>query len=467
MRKNNKGYSLVELLITMAIFSIIMIAIILIMRTSLVSYKDGLFETTMQEEAQIVANQVSDLLVDARYITSTGSTNSDGDLTYGFKSAEGIYFTLTFEGNNLWYNGKGNQLLSNQIDSFSISGLNRRGMGDLTIYDNAATVNVGIKYQDRTYAASKEVYFRNNIEDIATEDPTELSNNYDPYSVDGAPISIANVDDPDQDVETVLRYKKVDLSALYNMVYDVKLSTDAAGIFTLDHTADTQISTAFKNAHSSTTFEHWTLSVNDVYTSNLSAPPVSGANYYVEGKDPKGNVKKVLLKLEPVSVVQSAGVFSNHSDGGYIEKNGYPTPIEVKGISINDAIIAGKSVTYTAVIKSNGTSKFTYTDRNVPSINAGYAKEYTNNGSFQNYPDGMNNDGFPICICPDPISGGFELSTKNGEDNGNAANNHHYQFLADANKKNELFITFKVNGTALNEVRFYVTFIGMSLEKYN
>ena len=115
MRKNNKGYSLVELLITMAIFSIIMIAIILIMRTSLVSYKDGLFETTMQEEAQIVANQVSDLLVDARYITSTGSTNSDGDLTYGFKSAEGIYFTLTFEGNNLWYNGKGNQLLSNQI----------------------------------------------------------------------------------------------------------------------------------------------------------------------------------------------------------------------------------------------------------------------------------------------------------------------------------------------------------------
>ena len=43
MKKNNKGYSFVELIITMAIFSIVMLAIILIMRTSLVSYKDGLF----------------------------------------------------------------------------------------------------------------------------------------------------------------------------------------------------------------------------------------------------------------------------------------------------------------------------------------------------------------------------------------------------------------------------------------
>ena len=63
-RLNNKGYSLVELMLTLFIFGIVMVGIALIMRTTTVSYKDGNAEVTMQTEAQIIANQVEELLVD-------------------------------------------------------------------------------------------------------------------------------------------------------------------------------------------------------------------------------------------------------------------------------------------------------------------------------------------------------------------------------------------------------------------
>ena len=64
MKKNNKGYTLVELMLTLLIFSVIMISIIMIMRTTIVSYKNGLTEASVQENAQIAINQISNILVD-------------------------------------------------------------------------------------------------------------------------------------------------------------------------------------------------------------------------------------------------------------------------------------------------------------------------------------------------------------------------------------------------------------------
>ena len=43
--KRDKGYTLIELILTLAVFSIIMLAIIAMMRTTLASYRNGLFET--------------------------------------------------------------------------------------------------------------------------------------------------------------------------------------------------------------------------------------------------------------------------------------------------------------------------------------------------------------------------------------------------------------------------------------
>ena len=92
MRANNKGYSLVELVMTLGCFSIIMLAILLMMRTTIATYKDGLLEAKKQQEAQIVANQVADMIIDA--------TNYGGGAAV--KNAEGVVlssnYTFTTDG---------------------------------------------------------------------------------------------------------------------------------------------------------------------------------------------------------------------------------------------------------------------------------------------------------------------------------------------------------------------------------
>ena len=62
--RNNKGYSLVELLISIAIFSLVMGGIISIMNTTSVFYRGGQQEVRLQEEAQIAINQIEELLID-------------------------------------------------------------------------------------------------------------------------------------------------------------------------------------------------------------------------------------------------------------------------------------------------------------------------------------------------------------------------------------------------------------------
>ena len=83
MNRKEKGYSLIELVVTIAIFSVIMVVLIVIMRTSMVSYREGLFETQMQEEVQITANQVSEFLIDAYSFE-----NQSGD-SYSFTGPDG------------------------------------------------------------------------------------------------------------------------------------------------------------------------------------------------------------------------------------------------------------------------------------------------------------------------------------------------------------------------------------------
>ena len=64
MRTGNKGYTLFELMVSVAIFALIMVGIISLMRTSSIFYMGGQSEVRLQEEAQIALNQIEDLLID-------------------------------------------------------------------------------------------------------------------------------------------------------------------------------------------------------------------------------------------------------------------------------------------------------------------------------------------------------------------------------------------------------------------
>lgn len=65
MRKNNKGLTLVELIIAIAILTIASIAIVSFMVTGTKSYASSSTDINLQYEAQLVTTQIQDLMVDA------------------------------------------------------------------------------------------------------------------------------------------------------------------------------------------------------------------------------------------------------------------------------------------------------------------------------------------------------------------------------------------------------------------
>lgn len=61
---SNKGFSIVEILIALAILSVISLTIVTFMGTSSETYANGSTEATMQSEVQVVANAISDRMID-------------------------------------------------------------------------------------------------------------------------------------------------------------------------------------------------------------------------------------------------------------------------------------------------------------------------------------------------------------------------------------------------------------------
>ncbi len=65
MKRDNRGFSLIELMVTIAIFAVASTALFSLVNTSTTQYQRGNMEVSLQYEAQTVMNQMSDLLIDA------------------------------------------------------------------------------------------------------------------------------------------------------------------------------------------------------------------------------------------------------------------------------------------------------------------------------------------------------------------------------------------------------------------
>lgn len=175
VKMNNKGYSLTELLLTLAIFGFVMLGIATIMRTTSVSYKDGDAQVTMQTEAQVIANQIEELLVDAQLYDaldegyfSSGAYNGDKYITIRAKSGLTHYIVLDDEEKRLYYqqNGTGDgnwSLMAEYVTAIDIEGYSTTTTD--ANCDNMVTLNVTLDKQGYEYTAVKDVFFRNAVED--------------------------------------------------------------------------------------------------------------------------------------------------------------------------------------------------------------------------------------------------------------------------------------------------------------
>jgi len=157
--KNNKGFTLAELLVTLAVFSIVMVMLVGVLRGATVSYKNESMEVAMQEDASMTLSVLEELLVDS---------TSFSYLSNGFRivNPSGTY-NVVLNGNEVVVNG---DVLCDCIDtSVSGSGLQITGWEPVstnpgTDPDNAVKVSLKLNKGGYTYKAEQQVYFRNKIE---------------------------------------------------------------------------------------------------------------------------------------------------------------------------------------------------------------------------------------------------------------------------------------------------------------
>ena len=422
MKKNNKGYSLVELVLTLAIFSIIMLAIILMMRTTVASYKDGLFETDMQEEAQIVLNQISDYLIDSVAISADSPTSEDSDeldaagnklnkitKTYHIDEGSGAK-DLVFEkkvsydaadsklySGKLFYNG---QLLSDEVRDFGITGIEASN----TNYDNTARIDIEVEYQDRKYEASKDVFFRNNI----VESPVL-------YDLSGkSTIKTGGGGGENEKDVKILRYGNLDITKKYGIIkltgadanaktwYSYRVGTSSS--YGLDNLNPSDVSSKKAKDGSGIILE-----CNDTLTKSMSISAPTSGDCVVTGAKADGTIITLNLSTDPVSFnTGGADVFVDHYM--YSVNNGYHQYVSAKGININNALAAGSTITYDIELSKDTLTKTGSPDRTFSKSQLTWT--VTNQNISKNSDGKFGTGGAQIGTDQQPINPGPNVYTK-------------------------------------------------------
>ena len=93
--KNRKGFTIVELICSIAIFSIIMTSVGSALVISARSYRNGNVELGLQQQAQIASNLLTNLIIDSDDVQV-----SDGQLKV---EKQGVIYTVILSGGELKY----------------------------------------------------------------------------------------------------------------------------------------------------------------------------------------------------------------------------------------------------------------------------------------------------------------------------------------------------------------------------
>ncbi|MDE6686528.1 MAG: type II secretion system GspH family protein [Lachnospiraceae bacterium] len=162
---NQKGYSLVELLVAMAIFAIVLTQIFAMMQHSARLYKNGTYEVDLQTEAQQFVQQMEELLIDVNVsVNETGTPSSNytiqiinTDQTYTVEFAK----DPAAEFGEVHMSASGNitaadMPMAEYVQSVSL---------DMTEYTSADKVVLCVSMNNGKYSyeTSKDIYLRNGV----------------------------------------------------------------------------------------------------------------------------------------------------------------------------------------------------------------------------------------------------------------------------------------------------------------
>lgn len=173
IQKDNRGLSLVELVVAMAILSIITATIGGAMVVATNSYRQGTVESSLQQESQFTANLIESLIVDATksVVAEPAITeNADGSVTFPtttkltIKNSDEDYYIIKYDGKKLTYSeyaggalveGEADELLADHVSDFKVDARN---------FESARNVllTIAMKNQKSEYKTEYNVTSRNN-----------------------------------------------------------------------------------------------------------------------------------------------------------------------------------------------------------------------------------------------------------------------------------------------------------------
>lgn len=435
MRKSNKGFTLVELLMAVAVFSIVMVGIISIMSSSLKAYSNSNLDVNVQEDAQLVANQLEELLSDATAI-------DNDSVTGGYKVSrvknDGTVledYTIYQSGDKIeMISGSGTYTLASNVTEFELQGWAPNSANYAGDADNKTTIHIVLDNSSSSYSLDRTVYFRNNVENKSFKDIKYFGSS----SGGGGGSEDPNVINLD-----VKRYQTYDLTSMYGLIDGCALKKVQGDAYVDDSSASTFFDLTDGVVVPDTGGKKAVILKAGTSINGNFGNPLMGKVYAVVGKTKDGTEKKIVLGVKPVAISDDNLLQAHNGDkpNGTVNNEGFINPISVDGININDALkVSGNSFKAEYALY-DGSTKVTYYN----TINTHTSPVL---GTF-NFGDWENGDRqgaqVLIAVAPDAYNGGLFV----------VFDNYGLGHYADSGNLS-LKLKVTINGTALPENTFKV-----------
>lgn len=374
----NKGYTLAELLVTMVIFSIVMLGICTIMSNTLKSYTVSDKDVELQEKSQIVGNVLEEYLCEA-----TSLNHVAGSSTYQFTSKDKNNMQVIYnDGDNtlsfVTTDGSDSHVykVADDIHDFNIEGF---GVGD----DNNVVINftMGTDYE---YKFSRSVALKN--------DPENSQKN----NISNAVSNLGLTPDPSgDDIKiNVKRFDEINLTSAHGITEVTSCDSN----FTVYNLPDDDLGKDCVMIRPG-------ILINKSFGTSFEGTLV--------GKDSAGATKTIKLKVDPVQAIDGVIQFTYDNP----TNSGLHNVVCVKGINMYNALKGydGYKCTEACTLSIyNGATKVSSSDKTFE------LSQYKNSFGVDDIPQdlggvskqGLNFDlGELICFClADPYTGNFIIS---------------------------------------------------------
>ncbi len=155
MKDNNKGLSLVEIIVAIAIGSIVMTAVMLLVVQGVKSYRTQSTKASLQNDVNIALNQISDNIMEGTCLAISNLTNGEGEIyTSYFQIKENMYYVYEPDEEILYLSetpakGAASSVLCENVENF-----------DVNILDYSIIVGGDNKIQGMTNPIQLQVYIK-------------------------------------------------------------------------------------------------------------------------------------------------------------------------------------------------------------------------------------------------------------------------------------------------------------------